>query len=1350
MAIMCTCRILRSSRFSALQCGLLGLSATATLTDAALMAKLLYNKKNVAFDQVQHEPMVVIACFSLAIFMVGSFLCAGIRDDSCACFYTLQKMNKPKDEDDSSVFAKIFCTTLFPLIKTTVFPPKKLGDVLPLLRRSLHCKTLGIRLQTFLTQKRVTVVSRRHFMAAVLRVLWLDVFRVCVCTVAYFACLFIRVPVMEWLIVSSNSWDLSVSTLFFVVTVVAEFLVSCYQLELLACLGCRMRATLQAAIFSKVMRLSPTAKVANPSGYVVSLLGVDCFQLSVATYMFALPVIGVLLLPVLLYVLTLRAGLLPTLCCAAYLVVIGLASLPTSRLQDYLWFLQVRARDERLKRTSDLLSSVRLMKMYAWEKAYRDKVNSIRRTELGPLFWINAVDGLIDSVCSASSSMLTIILFTTLAIFEPNRPLTPATSFSCVYIIYMTDLITAQAASVLRSRSQVSLGLRRIVKFCTEEEQESRSEETKGEEKYSLKGEVTLKSCSFAWSKSRDDSSGAVLRNVSLNVRPGSLVGVVGFVGSGKSSLLAGILGDMHRLQGSVTCTGRVAYVPQIANVHNMSVRDNILYGTRMNGVNYERVLRSCQLHNDISKFPAGDITEVGEKGETLSGGQKQRVSLARAAYNQADVYLLDDPLSALDPVVAGRVFRDLIGNNGLLRDKTRIMVCNQGSFLSQMDQLVLVHNKEIAVYDSAAQLLVDPRSPETLRNSVAPTAQTSAAEHGADDPKSTGESDGRLMGQEQSQSTMTFWGLTWALLRLSGRCVPVAVLAFVACAVALGYQLVWIKGWTDSSTAVTAHGSAKQPDWLTGLLVLCVVDVLARSLGGVMLACSGAHLSQSMHREMLWRIVSSPVFFFDTTPRGRIMNRLSVDLDGIDSKMYLSAKQCLQNTLIMFARLAVVGAQAPTVLLVGAIAGVVMLFAFRITVRASRKTRFAESLAASRVLSHLTETMDALSSVRAYGVVERFCDHFCRLADANMRGYAAYCVCFRFVRAIAAVCGLVVLLTTLLLCVVGGTSDPSIIGLSLSAASTIPMSLMHICITLFTSLQMVVCFERCLEYTQLPPEEDVKVHGDDPKNDVDTPDAPEWPCKGKVEFDSYAASYRPGILPDVLRCVSFTVEPMQKVGVVGRTGAGKSSLALALLRVLRSSHGCIRIDGLDIAQVPLRKLRRGVTLIPQDPNLVRGSLRENLDPTNSHTDEEIWEALDQAHLKDLVSQDPERLLLETGEGGSNLSTGQRQLVCLARAILRRPRLLLLDEATSQMDGDTDRLIQATLREGFSHCTLITIAHRIHTVLDYDKILVMDDGRVREFGSVAELLSNTNSVFHRMAEEAGVLQSNQDAAITTL
>ncbi|XP_040358931.2 multidrug resistance-associated protein 1 [Ixodes scapularis] len=535
---------------------------------------------------------------------------------------------------------------------------------------------------------------------------------------AYFTCLFVKVPLLEQLINASEQSERITSAALFLVATLAECLTSIYLNELSCIMGCRLRAVLQAAIFKKMTQLSPTARAAVSTGHVLSMLGVDCFQLSMSVYMFPYPAGGLLCMPILLYLLVQRTGTKVTLCCTAYLLCVFLVSIPATRIQNALWRRQMSARDERLKQTSDLLSSVRLVKMYAWEEAYQEKLLRARDVEMKPLFWVNALDGIIDSVYSASSSVLIIILFGVLATSDQGHGLTVAASFSSVYLVYMTDVTMAQMCWALRTRSQISLSIRRIVKFCTEEEMGDRSGRSDDHKvPGDTKGEVTLRNCSLSWSKHENNKTVAALNNVNLEVQPGSLIGVVGFVGSGKSSLLAGILGDMHVFGGAIKCTGRVAYVPQIANVHNMSVRDNILYGQPFNDEDYARVLEACQLCEDISTFPARDLTEVGEKGETLSGGQKQRISLARAAYNRADVYLLDDPLSALDAVVAKKVFREVIGNKGILKNKTRIMACNQGSFLSHMDKLVLIHNKGVIVYDTLQDLLNDSNAPETLRH---------------------------------------------------------------------------------------------------------------------------------------------------------------------------------------------------------------------------------------------------------------------------------------------------------------------------------------------------------------------------------------------------------------------------------------------------------------------------------------------------------------------------------------------------------------------------------------------------------------------------------------------------------
>ncbi|XP_037529794.1 uncharacterized protein LOC119407038 [Rhipicephalus sanguineus] len=512
--------------------------------------------------------------------------------------------------------------------------------------------------------------------------------------------------------------------------------------------------------------------------------------------------------------------------------------------------------------------------------------------------------------------------------------------------------------------------------------------------------------------------------------------------------------------------------------------------------------------------------------------------------------------------------------------------------------------------------------------------------------------------------------------------------------------------------------------------------------------------MSGSLHHAMLDGVLRSPVSFFDSSPRGRVLNRFAGDLDYVDAESFVSGKQCVQGALITAASVAVVATQAPLVVLVTAVVAVLAAKGLCLAVSASHSSRYFDSVSTSKLLQHMTETLEALSSVRAYGVLERFRRHFYRIDDMCLRGYSAYCACFRFSRALTASGGLVVVLAAVLLNTVGTAApDQSSLGLALSSATSIPLALMSLCLTMFSTLQVIVSFERCLEYTELPAESELdSTPGEEKREPGSLPLRENWPSEGAVEFRNYSASYRPGIAPDVLNGVSFIVQPMQKVGVVGRTGAGKSSLVLALLRFLRASQGFILVDGVNIAEVPLKRLRRALTVIPQDPSLVRGTLRTNLDPTGSHSDHQLWQALHDVHLDYLVKGHAAGLDMETADGGTNLSVGQRQLVCLARALLRGSKVLLLDEATSQMDGDTDRLIQATLREAFVNSTLIAIAHRIHTVLDYDRILVMDEGRVKEFGTPTSLLSDPSSCFYRMALDAGVAPHRTDhlLAITSL
>ncbi|XP_065302552.1 ATP-binding cassette sub-family C member 2-like isoform X1 [Dermacentor albipictus] len=1335
---------------SAFAASLLGLLSTGCALDAFLEFTTASHLQEITLSANNFREIAAIVIFVTAAAVAGNFLLSEVQD---LVIERPKHTRKSADQDTLSVLGRQVSITLIRIYKSMSRKGRAATEEFPKLRRGLACERFVKALGSRLSARKMATGKRFLFSIALLKVFWVDVLRVVLAVVGYYACIFARIPALELLIDSRTSVGMATATFLFVATTTGEMLMSSYQMEVVNMSGCRVDTVLRGFIFKKVTSMSTLTRARYTAGRITSMLTVDCWQMGNCVYVVPMPLFGVLSLPIVFWMLAARTGVGPSLCCAAWTVFILCLPALCSSFQKRLWAKVIGARDERLKVITDLLAMIRIVKMYAWEDALQKNVLRFRETELQWLFRVNLLDAILDCLYSSTSSVLMIILFSTLRLLEPEIAFTPALAFSCVSLLYMTDLSMNTCGHALRNITQGSLAIKRIADFCTAEEEENSITNCKTSASLK-KGAVKIEKCYFSWAVSDTGVSEAQLEDIDLEIEPGSLVGIVGFVGSGKSSLLSAILGDMHVIEGKVATMGRTAFVPQLPAVHNMTVRDNILYGKPMNLSFYHHVIQSCQLINDINMLATGDMTEIGEKGSNLSGGQKQRISIARAVYSQSDVYLLDDPLSALDPIVASRVFKDVIGKKGLLRHKTRIMVCNQAKYLHYMDKLILVDKKRIKVYDKVEDLINDPKSPKNFREALQDRTTRLLTKNETDAEKME-ENDvvGRITGEESGQSSKTGWQLLCSLLRFTGWPAVMAVLTFVAAACAFATQQVWIKwGTTDATTngGTTAIASVQLP-WVPSLVALCLIDVAFRIAGSILLALSAKHLSRSLHNDMLGHVLQSPVSFFDESPRGRIVNRFSADIDHADSRAFISGKQSVQNTLLTVAKIAIVGTQAPVVIGITLVLAVLVCYGLCAALRASHHCRYYESLAMSRLLQHATETVDALSSVRTYGVADRFASHFYRLTDEMERGLVCFGYTYCFVRTLTAVAGFVVIMCTLLTTVVfagPGGPDPASLGLALSSACSVSLSLLSLCVMLFNVLQMTVSFERCVEYSELPPESDVPTSSNE-TNVPPTQCPTVWPSSGMIQFQKYSASYRPGVLPNVLEDVTFDVKPLEKVGVVGRTGAGKSSLVLALLRMLRPSEGHILIDGVNIANVPLRKLRRSITVIPQDPSLVRGTLRTNLDPTNSHSDEDIWEALERSHLSTFVSSDAKGLLLETTDGGTNLSVGQRQLVCLARALLRRSKILLLDEATSQMDGDTDRLIQATLRDAFANCTLLTVAHRIHTVLDYDRILVLEEGKVKEFDSVSVLLSDSSSAFYSMAVEAGICVAAKNSNLIT-
>ncbi|XP_075540079.1 ATP-binding cassette sub-family C member 2-like [Dermacentor variabilis] len=610
---------------SGFACALLGYMTAATVLDAHQDMEALRTRKEIELNKDVLTEVNLLISFLLVVWTSGNFIVAGVRDLVISRSSLTHISLGYIEEDNTSPFGKIACVTLFPLLGEVIGKISSSTSRFPPLRRAVRCELLVNSFTARLTKRWQPPAPKKSFVASLLRVLWVDVLRAFLCTTAYFACIYARIPALELLINSCGKDDLMNASLLFIATCVGEWLLSSYHMEILAVFGCRVRSLLQGMVFCKATLLSPGA--AQPTGYVASLIGVDCMELCNSWYVMPTTICGAATFPLLFWMLAQRAGVGAALCCAAWVVLTLAMPVLSAPLQKHFWDKEIRARDERLKYTTDLLQTIRVVKMYAWEDALQQNVLRSRKEELRWLLIANSLDGILDSLYSSCSSVLMIILFSTMSIFEPELVLNPALSFSCVSLLYITDLTTNNAAEFFRGITRSSLALNRIATFCTADE--SAEQRDLFSDSLHKKGAVKLEKCSFTWGNTEKASEQLHLREISVDVEPGSFIGIVGFVGSGKSSLLSAILRNMKMVDGTMTTSGCMAYVPQLPDVHNMSIRDNILYGKEMRRDIYGQVLRKCQLLSDLSILPAGDMTEVGEKSSV------QRQCLTGAAPGQ-------------------------------------------------------------------------------------------------------------------------------------------------------------------------------------------------------------------------------------------------------------------------------------------------------------------------------------------------------------------------------------------------------------------------------------------------------------------------------------------------------------------------------------------------------------------------------------------------------------------------------------------------------------------------------------------------------------------------------------------
>ncbi|XP_077530619.1 multidrug resistance-associated protein 1-like [Haemaphysalis longicornis] len=898
---------------------------------------------------------------------------------------------------------------------------------------------------------------------------------------------------------------------------------------------------------------------------------------------------------------------------------------------------------------------------------------------------------------------------------------------------------------------------------------------------------VNFQNASFAWSR----NGPATLHNITFSVPKGSLVAIVGSVGSGKSSLLSACLGDLVKLEGVVTVNGTLAFSPQQAWIQNDSIKENILFGKSYAKSRYEQVIEACALKTDLAVLPAGDETEIGEKGINVSGGQKQRISIARAVYSGRDVYLFDDPLSAVDANVGKHIFDKVIGPRGIIRKKTRILVTQCLSVLPHVNTIIvlrdgcvtdvgtfnelvsrggafsdfLVHfieeigprqgvseedakilsevvsrvpspNAELVKYCS--QITGSDSDTGTLpkggffKTLIRPTQarRRSSVRHLSKFKKG---SKAKLTEDETVQVGSVKWRVYWDFAKATGFWIMLGiVVTFVISHVLQVLGSIWVALWTnDARDPSLATDPAQRNSRLVIYAIYGVAEIVFLLMGCIGLQLAMLEGARVVHQGMLQRVFRAPMSFFDTTPMGRIINRFSKDIDAADVMLPLNGRLLIVHLLRTLVAILLIAMQTPIFLV--AVAPIIGIYYFvqKAYISTSRQLRRLESITRSPIYVHFSETLTGTSSIRAFGATNRFVTLSDQLTDINHSTYFPSIVATRWLATRLEFLGYcIVFISALLVVLSRGTISPGMAGLAVGYSLTITMTLNTLVQSTSEAETNLVSVERCFEYTRILQEA--------PWEDPDFKPDPSWPTKGEVVFLEYSTRYRED-LDLVLNEISCTFNPGEKVGIVGRTGAGKSSLTLALFRIIEACHGAISIDGLDISTLGLYDLRSKLTIIPQEPVLFSGTLRSNLDPFNSRTDDDLWQALQQSHLKDFVSGIDKGLLHEITEGGENISVGQRQLVCLARALLRKSRILILDEATAAVDMETDELIQATIRREFSDCTIISIAHRLNTILDYDRVIVLDRGHVAESGSPQKLLKEETSRFYSMAKDANLV-----------
>lgn len=1068
--------------------------------------------------------------------------------------------------------------------------------------------------------------------------------------------------------------------------------------------------------------------------------------------------------------------------------------------------------DSRVGMMQEVLQAIRFVKYYAWERDFIGRLDAIRRKEVRGVRLLLAGRNAVISMGSAIpifASMLTFITFSL-----TNHALEPSAVFSSLALFNQLRLPLVMFPMVIGLVTDALQSLTRIEKFYLAEDAVDTIVEGMEDDLA-----VDLRGASFTWEQStppspdagldksaaalakskakdakmskktgtQEEEKGAIsetsnnqethrapftINDITLQVRPGELVAIVGGVGSGKTSLLSAIAGDMRRTSGISQLKGKRAFCAQVAWIQNATVRDNISFGQEFVQDKYDSIVEACCLDYDLKILPHGSSTEIGERGINLSGGQKHRVSLARAIYFGADVVLLDDPLAAVDPHVGAHIMEHAIC--GLLKDKCRILATHQLHVLPRCDRIVLMDKGRIVACDTFENLMAVNTMFQEMMTSINTEERKKTEDEVVVEKveeelsliKSSPKAQKALMQEEDRQVKGISWSVYMDYFRSTGSLIipPLVLFTLVVSQGANIATNLWLAWWSSNQfgleNGVYVGDPLMIPCWnhnanMSQIGIYCALGVSQASLmflAALGFTIFGTEASKKMLHRAVQRTLRAPTSFFDTTPLGRIMNRYSKDIDVMDNQLTESMRAAgLTVTTVLSIMILTIAYYYYF-----AVALVPLLIVYFVSAAYYRSSALEikrhESVLRSAVFSRFNEAIVGTSTIRAYGMQDVFSARLSHVIDDMDSAYYLTFANQRWLGVRLDVIGVVFLIVTGLLVVTDRFSvSPSISGLVLSYLVSITQTLLLAVRQVADTQNNMNSVERVHYYaTSIPEEAPAETTG------LDLPAS--WPEQGRIKFENVEMRYRDG-LPMVLQGFSIDIQAGERLGIVGRTGAGKSSIMAALFRMMELAGGSIVIDDVDISSIGLRDLRSRLSIIPQDPTLFRGTVRSNLDPFGERTDLDLWTALRQAHLvngEEVAKAGNEeadeegrngRITLESAveSDGTNFSLGQRQLMGLARALVRDSRIIVCDEATSSIDFESDRKVQETMAAGFKGKTVLCIAHRLKTIMSYDRVCVIDGGRVAEIGTPLELFDQGGR-FAAMCHQSQIVREEIELA----